>query len=1027
MNLAEISLKRPVTTIMFFVSLTVVGLIAAFRLPLEGMPDVQFPFMMVSLPYVGSTPAEVERTITRPVEEALSTLTGIEHIRSVSNADSSQIFLQLKWGQDTAVKAVQAREKIDAIRGELPSDLQRYQVMKFSSSDQPMLQLRISSKRDLTNSWELLDQKLKRPLERLPGVAQVKIEGVAPPEVQIDIDSDRLTSAGISLNDLYQRLSDANFSSSAGLIKDGNLRYRVEPIGEWRSLDDIRSTPLNDKGLKLADVADVSLRPARLDYRRHLDLRPAIAVDISRERSANLVDVASRVLAEIETISRDPAMNGINLYFLGNEAESITSSLHELEKAGGIGIVLSIFLLYFFLRDWPSTLMVSLAIPICMVITLGCMYFFGMTLNILSLLGLLLAVGMLVDNAVVVVESIYQFREKFPDKPWYCAVQGTQSVGMAIAAGTFTSIVVFLPNVLDKKSEISIYLTQVAVAMAIAHLASWLVAVSLVPMLSSKLHRPHFIGRKTLISRLQSRYRIVIEWTLRHRRMNMLGLLVLLLVSIVPMALTKTDMFPSGQRTQLFLQYDLNATYRLPELQKSIDVVERWLDARRKQLHIKNIYSYFNEHGDAMTNVLLNDDAQSPGDSQAIMEKIRDGAPKIPVGRIVFDRNSQDNNEGVQVFLSGDSSSMLQELSTPTIQALQHINGLRDVRTDKQGNDREIAVHVDRDRAQEYGFSASQVAQYVSIALRGSQLREYHDKGTQIPVWLRFGQVDTQTLQSLSNYKLRRADGTDVPLLSMVSLSNRSSASNIERENRRTSLQINANLAAGTTLDEVKPKIEAALNALQFPAGYQWSFGRGFDRSNDAGQRMLVNTLIALLLVYVVMCAMFESLIYPAAILTTFVFSIFGVYWLFWITGTTFSIMSSIGVLILMGVVVNNGIVMIVHINQLRHAGALRREAVVNGACERLRPILMTMGTAILGMVPLCLSNAGIGGDGPPYYPMARAIAGGLVFSTLVSLLWLPTIYTLLDDGRQWMRGLLDDVRARQMPRLRAAASKSTV
>ncbi|HET8941418.1 MAG TPA: efflux RND transporter permease subunit, partial [Rudaea sp.] len=400
MNLAELSLKRPVTTIMFFVSLTVIGVISAFRLPLEGMPDVQFPFMMVNLPYPGSTPAEVERTITRPVEDALSTLTGVERMRSVSSADQSQIFLQLKWGEDTAVKAVQAREKIDAIRTELPDDLKRYQVMKFASSDQPMLQLRISSKRDLSHSYELLDQKLKRPLERLPGVAKVSIQGVAPPEVQIDIDSDRLNASGVSLNDLYQRLSNANFSSSAGLIRDGNLRYRVEPVGEWRSLDDIRSMPLNDKGLKLSDVADVSLQPSRLDYRRHLDLRPAIAVDISRERSANLVDVARRVLAQIETISRDPAMDGINLYFLGNEAQAITSSLHELAKAGGIGIVLSIFLLYFFLRDWPSTLMVSLAIPICMVITLGCMYFLGMTLNILSLLGLLLAVGMLVDNAV---------------------------------------------------------------------------------------------------------------------------------------------------------------------------------------------------------------------------------------------------------------------------------------------------------------------------------------------------------------------------------------------------------------------------------------------------------------------------------------------------------------------------------------------------------------------------------------------------------------------------------------------------
>jgi len=1019
-TLAELSLKRPVTAVMFFVSLLVVGAIAAFRLPLEGMPDVQFPFMMIDLPYAGSTPAEVERTITRPVEDALSTLTGIEHMNSLSRADGAQVFLLLKWGEDTAVKAVQAREKIDAIRDDLPSDLQRYTVMKFATTDQPMLQLRISSDHDLSNSWELLDRKLKRPLERLPGVARVQIQGIAAPEVQIEVSVDRLTAAGVSLNDLYTKLSAANFSASAGQITDGKLRYQVQPLGEWRSIQDIRSMPLNEKGLRLGDIANVTLKPARLDYRRHLDGKPAVAVDVSKERNANLVEVASRVHAEIDRISHDPEMRGIELYFLGDEAKSVTNSLRELGEAGGIGIALSVFVLFFFLRDWASTLMVSLAIPICMVITLGCMYFLGMTLNVLSLLGLLLAVGMLVDNAVVAVESIYQYREKYPDKPWYCAVQGTQVVGIAIAAGTFTSIVVFLPNVFGAKNQISIFLTQVAIAMSIAHLASWLVAVSLVPMLSAKLPPPHFIGRDTLIARLQRRYESAIAWSLAHRKAMVWGLVALFAASFVPINLAKTDMFPPGQAGELHLAYQLNGIYRLEELDKSIASVEKWLDANRKQLHIKNVYSYFNETGDAMTNVLLTDDDAGRGHSQEIMEKIRAGAPKVPIGRIVFDFQSQNQNTNVQVFVNGDSSTTLHELSESVIQTLQHVPGLRDVRTEQSGGDRELAVHVDRVRARTYGFSASEIAQYIAIALRGLPLKEYHDNGTQIPVWLRFGGDDTRSLADLADYKLRAADGTMVPLLSMVDLNNRAAPSAIERDNRQTSLAIKANLAPGATLDEVTPKLEAALNAMQFPPGYRWSYGQNFDFANEAGQRMLFNTLIALLLVYVVMCAMFESLIYPAAILTTFVFSILGVYWLFWLTGTTFSIMAWIGVLILMGVVVNNGIVMIVHINHLRLEGLTRTQALVQGARDRLRPILMTMGTAILGMVPLCFSDATIGGGDTPYYPMARAIAGGLIFSTLVTLAALPVIYALLDDARLATRRVLNDARARAFPRLRA-------
>jgi HAE1 family hydrophobic/amphiphilic exporter-1 len=1013
-TLAELSLKRPVSAIMFFVSLLVIGLIAAFRLPLEGMPDVQFPFLLIDLPYPGSTPAEVERTITRPVEEALSTLNGIQHLNSVSRADGADVFIQFKWGVDSAVRAVQAREKIDAIRADLPSDLQRYTVQKFATSDQPMLQLRISSTRDLSNSYELLDRKLKRPLERLPGVARVQIQGVAPPEVQIEIAADRLTAAGVSLNDLYQRLNDANFSASAGRVQDGKVRYQVQPVGEWRSLDDIRAMPVNDKGLRLGDIANVSLKPARLNYGRHLDQRPAVAVDISKERNANLVEAARRVLAEIDRIGRDPEMNGIQLYFLGDEAKAVTSSLAELGKAGLIGTLLSILVLFFFLRDWPSTLMVSLAIPICFVMTLGCMYFFGITLNILSMMGLLLAVGMLVDNAVVVVESIYQYREKHPDRPWYCAVQGTQVVGIAIAAGTFSSIVVFLPNIFGDKNEISIYLTQVAIAMAIAHLASWLVAVSLIPMLSAKLPPPKFIGRTSLITRLTARYERIVAWTLAHRGLTLLGVFALMLLSIaLPMRLTKTDMFPPGERSELHLQYNLNGIYRLEELEKSISVVERWLDAHRAEFHIKNLYSYFSEQGNAMTNILLEDGEQGVGRSRAIMEKIRDGLPKVPIGSIGFDQQSNNDNGVVQLFLNGDSGATLRELAAPALEALKRVPGLRDVRPAEVSGDREVAVHVDRDKAQHYGFSANQVAQYVAIALRGMPLKEFRTGASPIPVWLRFQNADRQSLADLADYKLRRADGGLIPLLALVDIDTHDAASSIERENRQTSLGLKANLAEGATLDEVKPKIEQAMNALTLPPGYRWSYGRNFDFAEEAGQRMLLNTLLALVLVYVVMCAMFESLIYPAAILTTFVFSIFGVYWLFWLTNTTFSIMASIGVLILMGVVVNNGIVMIVHINQLRHAGLQRTPALIRGARDRLRPVLMTMGTAILGMVPLCVSNAAIGGDGPPYYPMARAIAGGLVFSTLVTLVALPTIYALLDDLRLWMRRVLREARGR--------------
>lgn len=1029
MTLAELSLKRPVTAVMFFVSMTVIGLLAAFRLPLEYMPDIEVPFLFINVPYPGSTPAEIERTITRPIEEALSTLTGIQSMNSTSRADGAELFLEFKWGQNVATKAVEARDKIDAIRKDLPDDLQRYFVLKFSTSDQPVMQLRISSDRDLSNAYELLDRKLKRPLERVPGVARVEIQGVAPPEVQIELSSDRLTAHNVSLNDLAKKLRDANFSTSAGLIHDAGMRYRVQPIGEWRSLDEISALTLNDKGLRLGDIATVSLRPAKLDYERRLDMRPAIAVDIRRERSANLVEVGRAVLEEVARASTQPEMKGLQLYFLQNQAKGVTDSLGALAKAGIEGTLLSVLVLFFFLRDWRATLMVSLAIPVCFVMTLGCMYFFGISLNILSMMGLLLAVGMLVDNAVVAVESIYQYRERFPDKPWYCAIEGTRVVGVAITAGTMTSIIVFLPNMFGERNPIAIYLTQVAVSMAIAHLASWLIAVSLIPMLAAKLPPPKFIGAENVITRLQRRYERVIAATLRHRGRTMLGVLALLLVSIVPMTQTKSDMFPAGETRELNLEYELNANYRLPQLQRSIGEIEQYLMANKEAFEIRNVYSYFDERGNAMTNVLLTEDADARRSSVEIMDDVRKNLPKIPIGSVGFNRNSgggggAGNDGSIKLSLVGDSSDRLRELSDSVLPVLAGVEGLHDVRLAENSSDREIAVRVDRERARNYGFSAADVAQYVSVALRGAQLKDFRRGDTQIPTWLRFQNADTQSINDMSDYKLRAPDGTQVPLLAMVDVQIQLAASSIGRQNRQTALQLQGNVGSETTTEEVRKRVETAMNATVLPAGYRWTFGTSFREADETGQRMVFNLLIALLLVYVVMCAIFESLIYPAAIMTTFVFSVFGVYWLFWLTGTTFSFMAMIGILILMGVVVNNGIVMLVHINQLRHEGMLRTEALIHGSKDRLRPVLMTMGTAILGMVPLCLGGVQIGGDGPPYFPMARAIVGGLIFSTLVTLLALPVIYSLLDDARGWLRHVVRDGFSGKVLRVREAEQR---
>ncbi|MGA7298367.1 MAG: efflux RND transporter permease subunit [Rhodanobacteraceae bacterium] len=1009
MNLAELSLKRPVTIVMLFVSMTVIGLLAATRLPLEQFPAIDAPFLFVQVPYPGSSPDEVERTITRPVEEALATLPGVKRMQSTSGADSATVFMEFDWNVDIAIKAVQAREKIDAIRDQLPGDVQRYFVQKFSTNDAPILQLRLSGQSGkVSTAYDMLERHLKRPLERIPGVAKVEIQGIGRPEVQIEISSDRLNAHGIRLDSLYQRLKQANFAVSAGQVSEGGLRYRVQPQGDWSSLDSIRSLPINKQGLVLGDIATVRIQPERLDYARRLDGKPAIGVNIYRERTANLVAVGTAVMNEVEQIRHDPQLHGLRVYVMESQADSVTTSLRELGHSGLLGTGLAVLVLFFFLRDWPSTLMVSLAIPLSYAITLGCMYFLGVSLNVLSMMGLLLATGMLVDNAVVVVESIYHWREKYPDRPWYAAIQGTQAVGIAIAAGTFTSIVVFLPNIFGEANDISIFLAQVAISMSIAHLASWLVAVSLVPMCAARLPAPRFIGRESMITRVRSRYGNLVSWTLRHPRWTGFGLLLLLASSVFVMTQTKVDMFDDGESRQLRLNYQLNANYQLRQLTPSILKVERYLDQNKARFEIDSLYSYWDEQGNAQTSILLTKGDQAHKSSHAIMEEIRKGLPQLAVGKVNFDFQG-GNNDGIALYLTGDSRQQLRDVAASVVPVLSHQAELRDVHTDQSDASHEASIHVDRIRARNYGFDASEVGNYLAIALRGMPLREFRSGDRELPVWLRFGNVDTHGLDQLAGFSLTAADGSKVPLMSMLKVRTSDSPNSIERNDRRTSLKIVANLASGKTLPEARSAIEKVMQTVSLPPGYGYSFGKAFSRDQGAGKQMLFNTLIALVLVYVVMCAMFESLVFPAAILTTFLFSVFGVFWLFWLTGTVFSIMAAIGILILMGVVVNNGIVMIVHINQLRLSGVSRTQALVEGAQDRLRPIMMTMATAILGMLPLSLAGTQAWSDGPPYYPMARAIAGGLLFSTLVTLIALPCIYAWLDDARMWTRRVFSD------------------
>ncbi len=1000
MTPAQFCIGRPVATSMIFVSLLLLGGLSARLLPLELFPSVDAPFLFIDMGYPGSTPRETERLITRPAEEALATLKGIQFINSNSRPSGSQIFIAFEWGKDTTVQAVEARERLDAIRDELPADLRRINVFKFNTSDEAMLTLRISSQRDLSESYEMLTRNLVRPIERLEGVARVELQGVEPREIRIELSADRVDALGVNINELNGRLQQANFAASAGLISEGEQRLRVNPIGEFRSIDEIRQLVINNRGTRLSDVATITYEPGERDYERHLDRNYAIGLEIHRERGANLVATAERILAQVAESGKNEEMQGVELFFLENQAEGVVSSLSDLLSAGLVGALLSMVVLYGFLRNLVTTMMVALAVPVSITVTLGAMYLSGFSLNILSMMGLMLAVGMLVDNAVVVSEAIFTEREKAPDDPIGSAHRGVSSVGLAVLAGTLTSMAVFLPNLFGEMDQIKIFLQHVAFAICLSLLMSLVIAQTLIPLVTTRVKPPASRGRNW-IDGLKDSYARYLNWSL-GRRWPAWGLIFVILVSVaIPFSLVKQEMFPNDERRDLFLRYNLDQKYPLEKIRPAVKLIEDYLYDNQQKFEIDKVYTYFAEDGEAQSSILLIDEDQATLSSERIKEMIREDMPKIAIGNPSFDQPRSAGAEGVSLSITGESSERLAELADEVIFALSQVEGLTDIKSELGAGDREISVTVARDKAASYGISAQTVAQSISVALRGTQLSDYRGPDGEVPVTLRFTDSDAQSVDNLTSLKLSANSGEEIPLSALVNIAERAGPRNISRQDRATGLGLTATLN-DKTMDEVRDDIEAVMNQVQFPPGYGWKFGRGFQFNDDTASKMVTNILLAILFIYIIMAALFESILHPLAIVSGIVFSIIGVFWFFLITQTTFTLMAMIGILVLIGVVVNNGIVLVDHINQLRRAGMLRSAAVVQGGRDRLRPILMTVGTTVLGLLPLCLGSTQLGGEGPAYFPMARAIVGGLVISTVISLSVLPTIYVTLDDLGLW-------------------------
>ena len=995
MKLTHTAIRRPVTTMMVFLCFVVLGGLSVRMIPLEFFPDISFPFMFVDMPYPGSSPEETERLISKPAEEALATLTGLREMSTSTSERGTQIQLRYEWGTDIQKKSLQVQEKLDGVRATFPDDFDRFFIFKASTSGDPMLVLRISSDRDLSGSYDLLERNLKRRLEGVEGVAEARLYGVDRQEILINVKPERLMAYGIDVNQLVSELRAASFSASAGRITDGHQRMVLRPIGEWRSIDEISDIPLADGRIKLSDVAEVTLGSPKVDHGRRLDRKPAIGLDIIKESGANTVDVQRKVKEVVAEVSTLPDMQGIQIMTMFDQASGIISSLQELLKSGLIGALLSFVMLFYFLRNLTNTLVVALAVPISLLITIGFMYMGGYSLNILSMMGLMLAVGMLVDNAVVVTESIHRHRLNGMD-PLEATITGVKEVGLAVIAGSMTSVIVFMPNIVASADEVAVFLSHVAIAITVAMLTSLTLSLTVVPMLYAKLQGQQEPKESRLVAKMTLLYSRALRTILNRPVWTTIGIVLILASVAIPLKFVNISMNDDGgERRELRMFLNVNGTYQLEEVRSAVAQYEDYIYSIKDSLEIESVYSFFTTDFAQLT-IMLDEDGTMPVDH--IRNSIRDNMPMHAICSPAFDfRRSASGENLVRVMLYGESTEELVEWSNQLASVLSRVPGFKDVKSDAERGSQEMQIRINQDRAIVQDIRAHQVAEAVGTAIRGTNLRRLRTESGEVDVRVSFDDENRQRIEHLQQVPIG-----NTTLAQVADIDVKRTPPTIFRFNRSTSMGINMNLEDGLNMQDASARITQVMSGIQLPAGVRWSLGQTFERDQEQMNTMLINMLLALALIYLVMASLFESLIFPSAIMTTILFSIVGVFWFFLVTGTTFSLMAMIGILILMGVVVNNGIVLIDHIRQLRDKGMDRKDAVVQAGTDRFRPILMTAGTTILGLLPLCFGSARIGGDGPSYFPMARAIVGGLAFSTVITMLVLPSIYLALDSLRSW-------------------------
>jgi len=1006
---------------MLILVVLVLGFISFTRLPIDLMPNITFPTLVVSTSYPNTAPEEMEQIITRPIEEALSSVPGVEEIFSVSSQGSSSVRVMFDWGTNLEEAANDIRERIDRIIRRFPEEIQRPSLRKFDPAQMPILMVGILSELDPLQVRKIIDEQVSYRLERVPGVASADVWGGLQREIQVNLFPEKVKALGLPLDVIISKIRQENIDIPAGTIEKGNYEIVVRVPGVYTNIEQIKDTIVairEGAAIRLKDIASVEDTHRRITRVARINDLPGIRMAIYKQSGENTVKIVEGVNIELKRIQADyPQFKFITVR---DSAKYIKNAINNVGSAAIYGGFLAIFVLLFFLINVRSTLVIALSIPISIIATFILIYFNGFTLNVMSLGGLALGIGMMVDNSIVVLENIFRLREDgMPLQK--ASVEGAREVTSAIIASTVTTLTVFLPMLFIRGAS-GIMFKQLAYVVVFSLACSLIVALTLVPMLASKVLKGDNIGRHNPDSRLavktkqifvniENSYKNLLDYCLHHRFRVLLITVVLLAISIFLFRYVGREYMPQTDEGEVRITVEMEVGTRLSVMDQKLQEVV----ARVKQM-VPEIESIEERAGSGgwrgganQGNITLklvpkSQRSRASMDIAADLSRKLSEIPGIIIrtrasgGMMMFGMRGGGGEERLRIEIRGYDLEMAQILAIEVKSFVEKIEGVTDVRISRQEGTPEQHLVINRQKASDMKLSVNQIGSFIETVLSGSQASQFREGGREYRILVKVKDSEYLDVKELLDMTITNSDGKQVSLRNVIEIISERGPQRIERRDRERIINISGEIA-DRDLGSVIRDARRALKNIPIPRDFIISFTGDYEEQQKANRELMISIMLALFLVYMIMAMLYESLRDPLIIMFCVPLAIIGVVLMLFLTGTTLNVQSYIGLIMLGGIVVNNAILLVDYTNLLRRRDGMElMEAIKEAGRRRLRPILMTALTTIVAMIPMAI---GLGEGSEVQSPLARTVIGGLTSATLITLVVIPVIYSLFEQKRR--------------------------